>query len=46
MSICTSKTLNGVVHNYTVSGFLILTEEWGANLVLKLYDANGAPIGT
>ena len=43
--IRTSKTVNGVVHNYTVSGSLILTEEWGTNLVVYLYDANGAPIG-
>ena len=43
--IRTSKTVNGVVHNYTVSGSLILTEEWGNNLVVYLYDANGAPIG-
>ena len=43
--IRTSKTVNGVVHNYTVSGALILTEEWGTNLVVYLYDANGAPIG-
>ncbi len=43
--IRTSKTVNGVIHNYTVSGSLILTEEWGTNLVVYLYDANGAPIG-
>ena len=43
--IRTSKTVNGVVHNYTVSGSLILTEEWGTNLVVYLYDANGAPVG-
>lgn len=43
--IRTSKTVNGVVHNYTVSGSLILTEEWGTNLVVYLYDNNGAPIG-
>ena len=34
-----------MVHNYTVSGSLILTEEWGENLVVYLYDANGEPIG-
>ena len=34
-----------MVHNYTVSGSLILTEEWGTNLVVYLYDANGEPIG-
>ena len=43
--IRTSKTVNGIVHNYTVSGSLILTEEWGTNFVVYLYDANGAPIG-
>ena len=32
--IRTSKTVNGVVHNYTVSGSLILTEEWGDKLVV------------
>ena len=43
--IRTSKTVNGVVHNYTVSGSLILTEEWDDKLVVYLYDATGAPIG-
>ena len=43
--IRTSKTVNGVVHNYTLSGSQILTEEWGNNLVVYLYDLDGAPIG-
>lgn len=43
--IRTSKTVNGVLHNYTVSGSQILTEEWGSNLVVYLYDAFGSPIG-
>ncbi len=43
--IRTSKSVNGVIHNYTVSGSQILTEEWGSNLVVYLYDAFGSPIG-
>lgn len=43
--IRTSKTVNGIVHSYTLSGSQVLTEEWGNHLVVYLYDNNGAPIG-
>ena len=39
------KTVNGVDHLYTVNGSQILAEEWGYELLVYLYDANGAPIG-
>ena len=39
------KTVNGVDHLYTVNGSQILAEEWGNELLVYLYDANGAPIG-
>ena len=41
----TSKTVGGTVHKYYYSGSLLLAEEWGNNLMVFLYDANGAPIG-
>jgi len=43
--IRTSKTVNGVEHIYHLSNSLIMSEEWGNNLVLYLYDADGSPIG-
>jgi len=43
--IRTSKTVNGVEHIYRVVGSQIVTEEWGNNLIIYLYDAEGAPIG-
>jgi len=43
--IRTSKTVNGVEHIYHLSNSLIMAEEWGNNLVLYLYDADGSPIG-
>jgi len=43
--IRTSKTVNGVVHTYHLSGADIIAEEWGNNLIVYLYDANGAPMG-
>lgn len=43
--IRTSKTVNGVVHNYTLSGSQILSEEWNNNLVVYLYDHSDSPIG-
>ena len=36
------KTVNGVVHKYYYSGTQLLAEEWGNNLIIFLYDANGA----
>lgn len=43
--IRTSKFSNGVEHIYHLSNSLIMSEEWGDNLVLYLYDADGSPIG-
>lgn len=43
--IRTSKTVNGVVHTYHLSGSDIIAEEWGNNLIVYLYDSNGSPIG-
>ena len=43
--IRTSKTVNGVEHTYSLSGSQITAEEWGSNLCVYLYDADGSPIG-
>ena len=43
--IRTKKTVNNVEHTYHLSNSLIIAEEWGENLILYLYDAEGAPIG-
>ena len=43
--IRTSKTVNGVVHTYHLSGSDIIAEEWGNNLIVYLYDADGSPMG-
>ena len=43
--IRTSKTVNGVKHTYSLSGSQITAEQWGSNLCVYLYDADGAPIG-
>ena len=43
--IRTSKTINGVTHTYHLSGSQIVAEEWGNNLLVYLYDAEGAPLG-
>ena len=43
--IRTSKTVNGVEHIYYINGTQILAEEWGTNLLVYVYDVNGAPIG-
>ena len=43
--IRTSKTVNGVEHTYYLSGSQIVAEEWGSNLCVYLYDADGSPIG-
>jgi len=43
--IRTSKTVNNVKHTYYLSGSRILAEEWGNNLLIYLYDAEGSPIG-
>ena len=43
--IRTSKTVNGVEHNYILSGSRIVAEYWGSNLIVYVYDAEGSPIG-
>ena len=43
--IRTSKTVNGVEHVYYLNGSQILAEEWGSNLIIYLYDAEGSPVG-
>ena len=43
--IRTNKTVNGVEHTYYLSGSQIVAEEWGSNLCVYLYDADGSPIG-
>ena len=43
--IRTSKTVNGVEHVYYLNGSQILAEEWGNNLIIYLYDAEGSPVG-
>ena len=43
--IRTSKTVNGVKHTYTLDGSRIVSEAWGNNLLLYVYDETGAPIG-
>ena len=43
--IRTKKAVNGVEHTYHLSGSQIVAEEWGSNLCVYLYDADGAPIG-
>ena len=40
-----SKTVNGTEHKYTLSGSQIISEEWGSNLCIYLYDSYGSPIG-
>ena len=36
--IRTSKTINGVKHEYTLDGTKILRETWGSNTLIPLYD--------
>ncbi len=47
--IRTSKTVNGVVHEYYLNGSQIVAETWVTNgveyLIHYLYDESGAPIG-
>ena len=37
--------MNGVKHTYTLNGTQIVSEAWGNQLVLFIYDESGAPIG-
>ena len=43
--IRTSKTVNNVEHVYTLNGSQIVSEAWGGNLLIYLYDESGSPIG-
>lgn len=47
--IRTQKVVNGVEHNYYLSGSKIFAEEWEQNdvthLCIYLYDAEGTPVG-
>ena len=43
--IRTSKTVNGVEHNYILNGNQIAAEYWGSNLIVYIYDVAGTPIG-
>ena len=43
--ICTSKTVNGVEHVYTLNGSQIVSETRGDILLIYLYDESGSPIG-
>ena len=36
--IRTSKTVNGVMHHYTLDGAKILKEAWGSNALIPMYD--------
>ena len=36
--IRTSKTVNGVMHHYTLDGAKILKEAWGSNTLIPMYD--------
>ena len=37
--------MNGVEHIYTLSGTQIISEAWGTNLLIYLYNESGSPIG-
>lgn len=43
--IRTGKTVNGVLHTYTLDGTKILREVWGDNTLLPLYDNEDAVCG-
>ena len=43
--IRTSKTVNGVIHNYTFDSTMILSESYGSNIILFIYDESGSPMG-
>ena len=40
-----SKTVNGVTHYYYYDGINLVKEEWGDNILVFFYDANGSPVG-
>ncbi len=43
--IRTSKTVNGIVHTYTLDGAKILKEAWGSNTIIPMYDNEDAVCG-
>ena len=43
--IRTSKTVNGVLHNYTLDGTKILRETWNGNTLIPLYDNEDSVCG-
>ena len=43
--IRTNKIVNGTDHVYTLNGTQIVSEAWGSNLIIYLYDESGSPIG-
>ena len=43
--IRTSKTVNGVKHEYTLDGTKILRETWGSNTLVPLYDNEDSVCG-
>ena len=43
--IRTSKTVDGVKHTYTLDGSRIMTETWGNQMLVYLYDDEGMPMG-
>ena len=43
--IRTSKIVNGVEYIYILDGSRIVSETWGDNLFVYLYDESGSPIG-
>ena len=43
--ICTSKTVNGIKHEYTLDGTKILRETWDGNTLVPLYDNEDSVCG-
>ena len=43
--IRTSKTVNGVTHNYVLDGTKILTESYEDVFIIYIYDETGSPVG-
>ena len=43
--IRTSKTVNGVEHNYLIYGSQMLGELWEDKIIIYIYDGSGTPIG-
>ena len=43
--IRTSKTVNGVKHEYTLDGTKILRETWGTNTLIPIYDSEDSVCG-